>query len=106
MPLHILMPVSDCLIGVCCLAVAILALDKSRVQPNSAKWILLIGILGVAVGTINFLLDTGLRQPRLGSPVALLAFIHLTGASKGLLMGLFLSLVLFKQLRGENRTGN
>ena len=87
------MPVFDGVIGVCCLAVAVLALDKSRVRPNSAKWILVIGILGVAVGAINFLLDTGLLQPRLGSPVALLAFIHLTGASKGFLMGLFLSLV-------------
>jgi hypothetical protein len=100
------MAFSDCLIIACCVGITALALNKSRVRADGATRVVAIGISGVVIAVVNLLLDTHWIVPPVKTVLALLAIIYLAGASKGVLLGLLLSLFLFKQLRPIGRIGN
>lgn len=102
MPLHTLMLFSDCLIALCCFAVLIFALNELRARANSAKWIVALMIFGVAVEAANLVVDTGLWVPRPRSPIAFLAILHFAGFLRGMVVGVLLALVVFKQLRPKS----
>ena len=106
MPLHILMLFSDSLIAVACFGVLIFALNKSRARANPAKRIVALMIFGVAVEAANLVVDTGLWVPHPRSPIAFLAIIHFAGLLRGIVIGILLTLVVFKQLRPPKLSGS
>jgi hypothetical protein len=99
MPLNIYMIGLDCMIITCCFLIAALAWDKSRLRPDSAKPVALIGAIGMLMGVLNLLLDMHWLAPPIESLPMLFAVIQIVGGSKGLVLGLMLGLLLFKKLR-------
>jgi hypothetical protein len=97
------MALSDCLIIACCLGITVLAFNTARVRADSATRVVAIAMTGVVIGVLNFLLDAHWVVPQVRTISAFFAIIYLAGGSKGLLLGLLLGLVLFKQLRLPNR---
>jgi hypothetical protein len=93
------MALLDWLIIVCCFGIGGLAFNKSRVRATSANRIAFIGMIGGLIGVGNLLLDSHWIIPPVKTLMALFVLIYLAGASKGVLLGLLWSLVLFKQLR-------
>jgi hypothetical protein len=90
---------SDCIISIFSALISILALRKTGIRAGSVKWVVAIGLYGLIVGLANLLFD----MRWFFVPARLLPLmLFLSGASKGLLLGLLLSLILFKQLRGTS----
>ena len=83
----------------CCFLIAALAWDKSRLRPDSAKPVALIGAIGMLMGVLNLLLDMHWLVLPIKSFQMFFAIIQIVGGSKGLVVGLMVSLLLFKKLR-------
>jgi hypothetical protein len=98
MPLNIYMIGLDCVIITCCFLIAALAWDELRLRPDSAKVVALIGAIGLLIGVLNLLLDMHWLVAPIKSFQMFLAIIQIVGSSKGFVLALLLSLILFKRL--------
>lgn len=102
MPLNIYMIGSDCILITCCFLIAALAWDKSRLRQESAKLVFLIAIISLLIGVLNLLLDMHWLAPPVETLPMLFAIIQIVGGSKGFVLGLMSSLILFKRLGVES----
>jgi hypothetical protein len=93
--------VSDALIAICCLVVALLAITTGRIPASRRPTVVAVMVASAVIAIINLLVDAGFVVP----PRRLLvALVYIAGGSKGLVLGWLSGLLLFKQLRRDRDT--